>query len=239
MKDSLITPSDIARIEHLAVDRHGEAEIQWLCNLALRLAALKHTEAEFPAYLALINANVGNAYPMRLDGVMPPEEHELHWASGLGSVTLLERKLSCGATEAFLLVRPYVKLLDPQSEGTVEQLVRLGKITVRANDVVLTEGSIAEHLVGLNGYGFRRKPFVLSIGARNEKGIFGVGILDGDSTSSQGDQGVFLPSDTVVTVQLSYPLHRDEHLNFSTGLVMARYTTKFVECRPMPIEKHS
>jgi hypothetical protein len=235
MKDSLITPADLARIDRLELSQPNP-DISWLCQIARRLARLKPTEAVFPAYSALINQNIPAAYPIRRDVVIPLEEHELHWVGGPSPVILLERTLSCEVSDAFLVVRPYVKLVSPESEGTLEQLARLGKITVRADKAVLTEGPLAEHLVGFDSYGFHRKPFAFTAGSRPAKWVFGVGTLNEDKTVSPGELGVFLADKTTVTVELSYPLHAGEELKLATGLVMARYTTKDCQYWPAPIK---
>jgi hypothetical protein len=223
--NSLISPADLDRIDSLETCQKNP-DILWLCQLARRLARLKPTEAVFPEYAALINYNNVAAYPIRRAEVMPPVEHELNWVGGPGPVVLLQHTLICELSDAFLCVRPYVKLVSPKSEGTLEQLARLGRLTVRADKTLLVEGALAEHLVGFDGYGVHRKPFTFRASGQPQESVFGVGVLNEDQSASLAEFGVFLPHRTVVTVELTYPLQAGEEIKFATGLVMARYTTK-------------
>jgi hypothetical protein len=223
--NSLISPADLDRIDSLETCQKNP-DILWLCQLARRLAALKPTEAVFSEYLALINYHSAAAYPIRRAETSAPAEHELNWVGGPGPVVLLQHTLICELSDAFLCVRPYVKLVSPKSEGVLEQLARLGRITVRADKTLLVEGTLAEHLVGFDGYGVHRKPFTFRASGQPQESVFGVGILNGDQSASPAELGVFLPHRTVITIELTYPLQAGEEIKLSTGLVMARYTTK-------------
>jgi hypothetical protein len=223
---SLITPEDHVRIDRLEAERPEDQELHWLCRLARKLAALKPIDGEFPEYLALINPSACNGMAIRFAERVHLVERELTWIgpAGTGKVILLEEALSCNVTDAFLFVRPYVRLLSPESAGTREQLERLGKVTVRADDTVLFNGSISEVLVGPDGYGVHRKPFSFRYHADPKGSVFGTGVLNAEGEATPSDHGVFLTHRTKVLIELEYPL-RDGELKLATGLVMARYTT--------------
>jgi hypothetical protein len=223
---SLITPEDHVRIDRLEAERPEDQELHWLCRLARKLAALKPIDGEFPEYLALINPAACNAMAIRFAERVHLPERELTWVGpAMGSVILLEETLTCNVTDAFLCVRPYVKLLPPESAGTREQLERLGKVTVRADKTLLFSGSISEVLVGPDGYGVHRKPFSFRYHADPKDSVFGTGVLNAEGEATPSDHGVFLAHRTKVLIELEYPL-RDGELKLATGLVMARYTTR-------------
>jgi hypothetical protein len=231
---SLITPEDLDRIARLETEMPEDQEIQWLCQLARKLAALKPVDAELPEYLALINHHAYNGMPVRFCERVHLVDRELTWVGPASTekAILLDESISCRVYDAFLLIRPYVKLLSPESEGVREQLMRLGKVTVYADKTMLFNGSISEILVGPDGYGAHRKPFSFRYHAEPKDAVFGTGVLSGDLEATPSDHGVFLVSGTRVLIELEYPL-RDGELKLATGLVMARYTAKDTKYGPV------
>ena len=225
----LISKEDLARIDHLAADRKGDAEVEWLCQLAIKLARLKPTEADFPQEMALINNAASNAFPMRLiDRCFIEQVWELKGGRGI-----FDYMTSCETVEAFLFVRPYVRILTSLKASILEELGK-GTFKVMGDEEEFGAGSIAEILVDLDGYGVRRKPYILPFRPSLSHIAFRPGTIEGEMVVPQ-NFGMFVARDTRIRISLETPAAIDG-ATVSTGIVMAKYTTKGMGYgRPLPV----
>ena len=228
----LITPEEKKRLEKIAAvakDRHGvkREDIVWVCELAERLARLKITEEEFPEYAAVINRFSCMAIPVAFLEKIPAEQETT--LMGAPSAHLLSFVTGASVCDAALLVRPYIRLVEPRTDAMLERLARHGRIRVDIDgDTFIQDGRLEEHLMGFDGYGLSRIPFYFRGGGSEPgKGTFEVGKLDEHMQAFVTKRGLFLTGDTQVDVWLSnVPLEPNEQIRLSTGLVLGRYSTK-------------
>lgn len=221
MNHWLVSKEDLDRIDRLEAERAGDRDVVWACQLARKLSRLKPTEAQFPENLAVINQANCTAIPVRF-AESCFVEHVFELKDGKG---LFEYMLSCESTDAFLVIRPYVRVVIPQEQAVLDRLEK-GKLMVHADGSFISVTPIAEVLVGLDGYGVRRKPFLFRLPVQHEPNIFGVASLDAlGEIATPGGLGIFLPNTTKVRIELETPAVVDR-ATVSVGLVMARYTTK-------------
>lgn len=232
----LITPEEKKRLEEIssvAHLRHGvkRADIVWVCELAERLACLKPTEEAFPRYAAVINHLACAAIPVGFVAPIPAEQEATILGTGFPKIHLMSFASGSNVCEATLLVRPYIRLVEPRTEEMLERIARHGRIRVDIDgDTFIQDGRAEEHLVGFDGYGLCRQPFYFRGGGSPDgKGsTFGVGELE--TATGQAivtHRGIFLSGSVQVDVWLSnVPLEEHEMVRLSTGLVLGRYSTK-------------
>ncbi len=235
----LITPEEKKRLEEIAAvaaegDGVKHAEIVWVCDLARQLARLKITEADFPAYAALVNA-VDIGIPVGFVEPIPIEQQTCiigPFNAGPAHLwQIFDHTTETAVCDAALCVRPYIRLVEPKTDEMLDRLAQHGRVRVEIDEHQMIDGGSAEeHLVGFDGYGLRRQPFRFRVPQKPNKGdIFRISELDEKTGQAVGvtDQGVFLPNGVSVKICLSgVELQEGEKLRLSTGLVMGRYSTK-------------
>jgi hypothetical protein len=229
----LITPEDLDRLARLEIEREGDHDVVWACRLARKLAWLKPTEAEFPQYVGLVNHLNCSGYIMRHD-------ETLLLKSVVGSVNPRFRHLFiCDKVDAFLCVRPYVSLDAPKSPEILYLLETHANWRITIDEKTLAEGWLAEILAGFDGYGIRRKPYVLRAPQNPIQYAFAAGAVEAcrnfESTGYNivpsvvtSPMGVFLSNEAKLDFSLTLPrlISEDPTVRLSMGLVAARYTTK-------------
>lgn len=237
----LITPEDLDRLARLEIDRDGDHDVVWACRLARKLAWLKPTEAEYQEYLGMINQISCTAYSLRHD-----ETLFIRHVVGSGDPKFVQ-EFSCAKMEAFLCVRPYVILESPKSPDILYILETHSSWKVRIGEKTLASGWLAEILVGLDGYGIRRKPYVFMPPKEPIDNVFCAGIVEsprvdilggyGPTISPVSTLGVFLGGGTKLEMSLVLPkiLSEDPTIKLSMGLVAARYTTKPKRMETVPV----
>lgn len=227
----LVTPEDFDRLARLEIDREGDHDVVWACKLARKLSQLKPTEAEFPEHALLINQNSMMAYTVRHAETLLLEQSVEVWKG-----SRFWHKLVCDKVEGLLFIRPYVRLESPKFPEFISELERVARFTVYADKTVLATGALAEILIGLDGYGVRRKPYIFKLPPNPPGNIFGAGPYQGETGNTfPPDIGVFLMDGTDVEVALHLPdLIHGHSGKFSIGFVVARYTTKSKHIEGMP-----
>lgn len=214
----LISKEDLTRIDLLKAERQGDLDIEWVCDLAIKLARLKPTEAEFPTSLALINSIVCNAFPMYfMEAVLVEQSLDVN-------VPFFSHTTQCGVKEALLVLSLYIKPLTNDVE-IFDFLSRTGKVTVSVDGKPVSTGPLAEVLVGPDGYGVRRKPFRLNVPKFVDSGVFQVGSYDPfkQMATPMDQAGIFLGNNC--TIKVHWEGIPDVDVPFLVGLVMARYKT--------------
>ncbi len=232
----LITPNDEAKVTQISeAGAANPEETSWLCDLVQRLARLKPTEEDFPAYAALINPISNYSFAIRFVQ-SAPFERETHILAGHpAQIELFDHTTETEVCDAFLCVRPYIRLVEPHDERMLDQLARQGLIRVTIDGELVFNGSAEEHLIGFDGYGLQRKPFqfqatgTLYPGANLEPNPPTPGLVaPAESEGTAGTKrGIFLPNGSRIMIYLTgVNLQQDKHLLLSTGLVMGHYTTR-------------
>lgn len=226
----LITPEDLDRLSRLEIEREGDHDVVWACRLARKLAWLKPTEAQFSQYVALINQIACSAFPVRHD-----ETLFLRGAVGVKDPKF-SHQVVCSQKEAILFVRPYVILETPKFPEIISTLEKFGRFMVKVDGKELAQGWLAEILVGLDGYGVRRKPYTFMPPKQPIDNVFSVGILQpvndpfgySGQSALPADLGVMLADGAKMEVALDLPEQNPEDppVGLSIGLVAARYTTR-------------
>jgi hypothetical protein len=223
MNHFLITPEDLARINKLQLDREDDPEVAWLCKTARHLARIKPTECDFPERVHLIHPFPQlAAFPMRYAEKVLVEQAFNYKSSYFIHI------LTCQKTDAFLLVRPYVRLESPEDQRFLELMEREGRYDLRTDGETLSKGPLADILVGRDGYGIRRKPIALKMPEAKSESVFRCGSDEDPMGAVQVagvDLGVFVTNQTQVMVELHVPGLSDS-AKISIGLVVARYTSK-------------
>ncbi len=246
----LITPADEAKVEQISeTGTATSAETSWLCDLVQRLARLKPTEEDFPDYAALINTISGYAFALRFVNAVPFEQETRIYEGHPAQLGLFDHTTENEVCDAFLCVRPYIRLVEPRDERVLDRLARQGRIRVNIDgERVINDGSVEEHLVDFDGYGLRRKPFQFQAtaelfpGANLEPNPPIPGLIapsEGEGTPG-AKRGIFLPNGSKIQIWLSgVNLKKNEHLLLSTGLVMGHYTTRGVRSPAGPSSRPS
>lgn len=223
----LITPEDLYRLTRLEVEREGDHDVVWACRLARKLAWLKPTETEFQEYLGLVNHTNCMAYALRHDETLLLQQ----FVDSRDATPKFTHDFSCSEKDAFLCVRPYVILESPKFPETIDTLQRYGHWKALVGGKPIASGWLAEILVGLDGYGVRRKPYTFPVVRDQVDNVFGVGVLDptpsfdrGGQTITPGAPGVFLGTGAKLEVVLELPKEMEAKLTI--GVVSARYTTR-------------
>ncbi len=233
----LITPDDEAKVTQISEAGVADSEeMSWLCNLVQRLARMKPTEEDFPAYAALVNPISNTPFAMRFVDVIPLErETRIPYGHPL-QLELLNHTTENEVCDALLCVRPYIRLAEPHNERVLDQLARHGLVRITIDGELVFDGSAEEHLIGFDGYGLRRKPFqfratgALFPGANLPGTMSPTDYLvvptEGDGAAGT-ERGIMLPNRSEIKIWLAgIDLQKDEHLLLSTGLVLGHYTTK-------------
>lgn len=229
----LITPEDLDRLARLEIEREGDHDVVWACRLARKLAWLKPTEAEFPQYVGLVNHLNFSGYIMRHD-------ETLLMKSVVGSENpTFTHLFTCDKVEAFFCVRPYVILETPKSPEFLYLLETHSSWKITIGGKTLVKGWTAEILVGLDGYGIRRKPYVLRAPQEPIRDVFAAGAVESvrnfESTGynivpspTVSPMGVFFSNEAKLEFSVTLPklISEDPTARLSMGLVAARYTTK-------------
>ncbi len=248
----LITPNDEAKVAQISEAGAADSEeTSWLCDLVQRLAQLKPTEEDFPTYAALINPLSNYSFAMRFVDAVPLERETRILEGHPAQLELFDHTTENAVCDAHLCVRPYIRLVEPHDERTLDRLARQGLIRVTIDEELIFDGSAEEHLIGFDGYGLRRKPFQF----RATGTLFlGTNLLEQRSPTiypgadlgqippavnpivpTEGGgvpgaaRGIFLPNESKIKIWLAgVDLQKDEHLLLSTGLVLGHYTTRAV-----------
>ncbi len=239
---SLITPQEETRVKQIIQDFHNgkdDLDVLWLCELVQRLARLKPTEEAFPEIVALIIWKNGGAIPLRFEGVIQFEESIEY----VGDITPRIEAVTITYTvqgrvcDAELLVRPYIRLIEPQTQSMLDRL-RSGRLSVSIDQAsVLKESPLDEHLVGFDGYGLRRNPFKFVPPRQDLDTLYGVGeltekedtpgVFDPGMLAYPSNRGIFILNDQKVSISISgITLQPKEMLKIVVGLVLGKYTTK-------------
>lgn len=246
----LLTPADAALIDKLIGTE--DPDLIRLRDVVLRLSKLKMHEGAFPQYAAVIDHIKCTAFAAMLVEKLPVGRSRLTW-NGEKTPTehcqLLSTTLECPTTDLILVARPCLRIPDSTPKQTLERLADLGRLCVTVQNLPIRseqndrmfhtplerseiahhiwQGSLQDFLADENGYGVQRQPTTLSRDPRNPiEGLFGTGNLDEQMQAYANDFGIFLSNDTIVSIDINYPILKDETVVIDTGLVMARYTTK-------------
>ena len=232
----LITPDDEARVAQISeAGAPTSEETSWLCALVQRLARLKPTEEDFPAYAALINSTSSSAFAMRFVGAFPLERETRLLEGHPAQLELFDHTTENAVCDALLCIRPYIRLVEPHDERMLDRLARHGLLRVSLDGERVFDGSAEEHLIGFDGYGLRRKPFqfqatgCLFSGADLEQPLLTSNLnIPAEGEGAPGTKrGVFLPNSSRITIHFTgITLQRNEQLLLSTGLVAGSYTTR-------------
>lgn len=236
-------------------DPADPADRAFLLDLIDLLSREKPDDFNFPPYAALVNDDRKCGYAMRLDRRVQREQ--VFQLSGNGSAALLpqdgfRQEVSCEVTDAEMLVRPYVRLIEPREDRIIERLSS-GTLSLLVDDyVVLDRFPIRDFLAALDGYGVRRRPFSLTgflsltgplfracglVPPTTGPGTSGPGhevamaatfpIVSNEWNADGGrEYGLMLPRQSVIGIKLGSLGQIQEPCTLALGVVSALYSTK-------------
>lgn len=72
---------------------------------------------------------------------------------------LLDYEVKCEKDEVLVVVRPYMRLLEPQTSEGIEVVSRTGLTFNAIGTDLLSDSPMRLHLAGLDGFGVQRMPF--------------------------------------------------------------------------------
>lgn len=237
----MITPEEKAQIQAISnLKNPTTTDALWLCEIIDRLSRVKPTEWEFPDFVALFSPTNINACGMKFDGLVANEQP---WSFRPGRdvaahrVGIFAHRFECGVCEAFLCIRPYIRMDGPTDGREVwgpdaikqlRQMTENATIRMEVDGAPVIDDEPAEaYLVGLDGYGLRRKPSNIRTVPDD---LLRFGKIDTDLLATPERYGVFLPNNSRVTISMKdLRPPTNQWINMSTGLVIARYTTKGVQ----------
>lgn len=236
----LITTEDEARVAQIAEStKPSEKDALWLCGMVHQLAKIKPTEYDFPVYAALIQFKEACAFALGFVGtVLTERQTRIDGPLHDGTSVILQVDTSCPITDAMLCVRPYIRVeagtdrksWSPKTNSILQRMAQKATIRVDIDNIrIISDAPAEEYLIGLDGYGLRRRPsnFLPSWGSLQEGKFFGVGDLDWQGLTTPAKYGVFLPHSTTIVISITHlQLHARETVTLSTGLVMGHYSTK-------------
>lgn len=231
----LLRAEDLELLERAS--RSDDREVLRLRDLVLRLGALKMSEGHFPTWVALINETNRCAFAIKRAEVLPVGDERLVWKGGGGAAALAQpmvrRALTCDISDAFLFLRPCVKLGRSMETRTRNRLFATAGLEIfvenRDGKHPIWSGPLSAFAADEAGYGLHRQ--VPAVSYHKPPGpVFGVGKLTASMEAVPTGEGIFIPNGATLAVDVFYAIGPDETVELSTGLVMARYTTK----EPLP-----
>jgi hypothetical protein len=200
----------------------SDEEVQWLIQ-KLKGMLSRPDEFDFPEFAAIYSPMEHQAYALLRVG-MPNWAKDFEIAEDWtgSTITIFEYRPDCDPFSAFLIVRPWVRVL----EGEIEPLRRC-TLTLDCEDTVLINKSPLDfYLIGQDGAGFHRwqdhvRPLQHSI-------LSAFGMVEG-KREVDGDKllGIFIPRDTPLRVKLQGPKSENPtKAKLRVGLTAMLYTTK-------------
>lgn len=220
----------LAFLNHLVLEQDKDIsrdEVKWLLG-RLRASLSRPDEFNFPEYACLINEKERNAFALRRylkpnwTKTMPVEEATLGNGAEVFSVSA-----ECMKSNAFLLVRPWIRALSKVSDEAFDKL-RLCSLSLSVDDVMLLKDCpIDEYLIAKDGGGMRAAS--IPVRAPNEYVYPAVELNMADATAEPTKPlGVFLPDQTFIRLFLKTPPGHGgwEDAEIVAGLTVMEYTTR-------------
>lgn len=202
-------------------------EVRWLLD-RLRMNLSHPDEFEFPDYAGLIDRVKEVAYAVRR--FLKPDwkaSCNVYENSLVGGVETFFLHAACGQNNAFMVVRPWVRVHANTSDGVFEQLRRC-TIQCKFNDDPLVDNApIDDYLIAKDGGGVRGWSPVMD--AMGYKHVFLASLLDQKEMTADPSKklGIFVQNNTIVRLEIKAPADL-KHPSFQiiSGFTVMEYTTE-------------
>ena len=199
-------------------------QVKWLLA-RLRASLSRPDEFDFPEYAALINPQEKNAFALRRY-LKPNWSAPSSLEASAGKVEVLDVSAECPRTNAFMLIRPWIRMSGQAEDEDFEKL-RLSSVELTSDGVVLLSDSpIDDFLIANDGGGMRG--FSPTVRAPNDYVYPAVELNPGDATADpMRPLGIFLPDQTRVRLFIKTSAKQGEwKARIIAGLTVMEYTTK-------------
>lgn len=224
---SLLSEAENERLYKLAkASKRGlqfpSEDCAWLCELARRLAFLRPDDYDFPEYLAYVNQIAEKAFAMRFVQTVDLTAVVKLSPGKYKDPTVLDHSTDDRASDALVVVRPFVRLHAPCSNEVVEYFRGLSlKLNIDGTPVI--HEPLEEHLIGPRGENYRKNLWRVRW---LEGHLYPVVLLD-DEQKADGRRkvGIGCPHGTRLQLSISR-LPEDVEATFTAGFVAARYSTR-------------
>src|SRR5579871_6021383 len=220
----------LAFLNHLVLEQEKDIsrdEVKWLLG-RLRASLSRPDEFDFPEFAGLINPMKKNAYALRRS--LKPNWTKTMFvaeASTGNGAEVFSVSAECLNTNAFLLVRPWIRAHSKMSDEAFEKL-RLCSLSLMIDGVMLLQDSpIDDYLIAMDGGGMRAAS--PGVRAPNEYVYPAVELNTSDATADPYKPlGVFLPDKTMVRLFLRTPPGHTgwEEAQIVAGFTVSEYTTR-------------
>lgn len=200
-------------------------EVIWLLD-RLRMNLSHPDEFEFPDYACLVNKKDEEAYALRRF-LKPDWSAHLDVAENTLSegVETFFLRTNCIVNNAFLVVRPWVRVHPNTSEDTFEKLRRCTITAKFDDDALVNKAPIDDYLIAKDGGGIRAySPFINPI---DNKYVYIATLLDKDNFAVLTSTiGIFLARYTIVRIEITAPPDlKHERFQIVSGFTAMEYTT--------------
>ncbi len=202
-------------------------EVRWL--IARLRTNLSHPdEFDFPDYTALLNRKKEIAYAVRR--FLKPD-----WKASCGvaentlpdGVETFFHKAECGVNNAFMVVRPWVRVHANTPEDLFEQLRRCTIQCKFDDDALVDWAPIDDFLIAQDGGGIRGwSPIIDGMGFKHV--YIACELHPKELTADPAKKlGIFVPNHTVVRVEIKAPKDlKHPAFEIITGFTVMEYTTE-------------
>jgi hypothetical protein len=185
---------------------------------------MKERRNAFPEMIAIVNPVENKAYAMKFEkNEMISNSDDLILEDGDEIIKALGFKIKCDSTDAILVVRPYVRIIE--GDGPVKGVLRF----LINGEVVVGSEPIEKYIVkDMNDCALD-----LSIErAKNSILLYGVALTAEGADLGMGTYGIFAPTKSTLEVWLLDIRCAKDPIRVEVGCVAARYTTKLAAAAP-------
>lgn len=233
-------------LQHVAKEERRDLvheDVLWLLEKLRPAFYSRPDEFEFPERAALINRIACNAFEM-LQAGKPDWKREQELPEGILSyeVEVFGINLSCPPTNAFLIVRPWIRAHLETSDQAFEQLRSCSLTLLVDGKEFLSKAPIADYLITMDGVGIRSLSPVLRcpgecgkvfpacgleiIHSKNPYRSF-VSQEGGNIAVPEKNFGIFCTGNCPISMTIQGPSGiKNEAMKVVSGLTVMEYTTK-------------
>ena len=202
-------------------------EVRWLLD-RLRMNLSHPEEFDFPDYAGLIDRVKEIAYGVRR--FLKPDWKESCDIpeNGLpGGVETFFLRAECGKNNAFMVVRPWVRVHANTSDEVFEQLRRCTLLCKFDDDPLVNNAAIDDYLIAKDGGGVRGwSPIINAIGYKH---VYEAVALDSKDLTADPSKrfGIFIQNKTIVRIEIKAPADlKHPAFQIISGFTVMEYTTE-------------
>lgn len=202
-------------------------EVRWLLD-RLRMNLSHPDEFDFPDYAGLIDRVKGVALAVRR--FLKPDwkvSCNIPEDSLVGGIETLSLRAECGQNNAFMVVRPWVRVHANTSDELFEQ-IRCCTIQCKFdNDPIVNNAPIDDYLIAKDGGGVRSwSPIIDGMGYKH---IYEAVLLDPKELTADPSKrlGIFIQNKAIVRIEIKGPADlKHPPFQIVSGFTTMEYTTE-------------